>query len=76
MARGMANIKGGTTKVPPPSSGMWNDFVLGSRPAALRAPPLGRPSIKPNAASTRVYGKQPDPFSTLGQGNTGQSGMT
>jgi hypothetical protein len=40
---------------------------------------MGRPppAIKPQAASTRNYGKQAggapaSPFSTLGQGNTGQ----
>lgn len=41
------------------SSGMkgghTQPFVIGSRPAALRAPPI--PRIKPNAASTTQYGK-------------------
>jgi hypothetical protein len=81
MARGGVSIKGGKapTSVPSPSSGMHNDFVLGSRPGVLRAPPLSRPpNIKPGAANTRNYGK-PDPmqpFGGLGQGNTGQGGLT
>lgn len=75
---GMKSIKGGKTSVPSANSGMHNDFVLGSRPAVLRAPSLTRPSIKPNAGSTRNYGK-PDPttpFGGLGQGNTGQGGLS
>lgn len=75
----MAGIKGGTKTVPSASSGMRNDFVLGSRPAVLRSPSLTRlPNIKPGAASTRNYGK-PDPtqpFGGLGQGNTGQGGLS
>ena len=79
MARGSVSIKGGKTSVPAPSSGMHNDFVLGSRPAVLRAPSQGRlPNVKPGAAGTRNYGK-PDPtqpFGGLGQGNTGLGGMS
>lgn len=79
MARGGVSIKGGKTSVPSPSSGMRGDFVLGSRPAVLRAPSLGRlPGVKPGAASTRNYGK-PDPtqpFGALGQGNTGQGSLS
>jgi hypothetical protein len=76
MARGMTSVKG-PTKVPDPSSGMRSDFVLGSRPGVLRAPPINRPTIKPQGAGTRDYGKsQPAPFSTLGQGNTGQGGLS
>ena len=72
----MAGMKG-PTKVPAPAS-PTGGFVLGSRPAVLRAPPMGRPppAIKPQAAGTRNYGKgaaaPAAPFSTLGQGNTGQ----
>lgn len=79
MAGGLKSIKGGPTKVPSPGSGLKNDFVLGSRPAVLRAPSLGRlPNIKPGASSTRNYAK-PDPtqpFGGLGQGDTGQGGMS
>lgn len=79
MARGSVSIKGGKTAVPNASSGMRNDFVLGSRPAVLRAPSLGRlPNVKPGAASTRNYGK-PDPtapFGNLGGGDTGMGGLT
>lgn len=76
MARGMTSVKGPTKVAAPksPDSG----FVLGSRPAVLRAPALGRPSIKPGAASTRNYAK-PDPtqaFGGLGGGNTGLTGMS
>lgn len=75
---GMKSVKGGKTSVPSPSSGMHNDFVLGSRPAVLRSPSLTRLPVKPGAASTRNYGK-PDatqPFGGLGQGNTGQGGLS
>lgn len=75
---GMKSVKGGKTSVPAPTSGK-GDFVLGSRPAVLRAPALGRlPNVKPGAASSRNYGK-PDPtqpFGGLGQGNTGQGGLS
>lgn len=77
MARGFVSVKGGPTKVPNPSSGMRSDFVLGSRPGVLRAPPLSRPTIKPQAANTRQYGKaQQTPFGSLGSGDTGQGGMS
>ena len=71
-------IKGGKTTVPSGTSGMRSDFVLGSRPGVLRAPPLARPSIKPQAASTRNYGKPAPttPFGNLGGGNTNMSGMS
>jgi hypothetical protein len=76
---GMKGIKGGKTTVPSGSSGMRNDFVLGSRPAVLRAPSLGRlPNVKPGAAGTRDYGK-PDPtqpFGGLGGGDTGMGGLS
>lgn len=54
--------------VPKPSASA--DFVLGSRPAPLRAPPIQR--IKPAAPSTRDYGKKQPPYG----GNTGMSGMS
>jgi len=48
-------------KVPQPSS--TPNFVLGSRPSVLRSPAISAPRIKPEAASTRDYGKpQPAPF--------------
>jgi hypothetical protein len=80
----MASIKGGSTKVPGPSSPSGG-FVLGSRPGVLRAPPLARPKaapaaggIKPGAASTRNYAKPSPttPFGNLGGGDTNMSGMT
>jgi hypothetical protein len=73
MAGRSVAIKGGKTpmSVPSPGSGMRNDFVLGSRPGVLRAPPLSRPpNIKPQAANTRAYGKPPP------VGDTGMSGMS
>ncbi len=79
MARGSVSIKGGKTSVPAPSSGMHNDFVLGSRPAVLRAPSQGRlPNVKPGAAGTRNYGKPnpTQPFGGLGSGDTGMGGMS
>jgi hypothetical protein len=81
MAGRSVAIKGGKApmSVPSPSSGMHNDFVLGSRPGVLRAPPISRPpNVKPGAASTRNYGK-PDPtqpFGALGGGNTGMGGLS
>ena len=81
----MASIKGGSTKVPGPSSPSGG-FVLGSRPGVLRAPPLERPKtpggggggIKPGAASTRNYAKPSPttPFGNLGGGDTNMSGMS
>ena len=75
---GMKSIKGGKTTLPGPGS-PDKGFVLGSRPAVLRSQSLGRlPTVKPGAASTRNYGK-PDPtqpFGGLGQGNTGQGGLS
>jgi hypothetical protein len=48
------------------------NFVLGSRPAVLRANAMGR--ITPTkATNTRDYGKAPGVF---GSGNTGQTGET
>lgn len=74
----MASIKGGAKSVAQPKAAD-SGFVLGSRPAVLRSPSLGRlPNVKPGAASTRNYAK-PDPtqaFGGLGAGNTGQGGMT
>jgi len=79
----VASIKGGSTKVPGPSSPSGG-FVLGSRPGVLRAPPLERPKasaaggIKPGAASTRNYAKPSPttPFGNLGGGDTNMSGMS
>lgn len=74
----MKSIKGGKTSVPAPASPSGG-FALGSRPAVLRAPSIGRlPNVKPGAANSRNYGK-PDPtqpFGGLGQGNTGQGGLS
>lgn len=67
----MANntIKTGTPRSVPKLSSSA-DFVLGSRPAALRAPPIER--VKPAAPSTRDYGKRMPPLG----GNTGMTGET
>jgi hypothetical protein len=65
----MPGIKGSSTvkgpKAPP--------FVIGSRPGALRAPPI--PRIKPGAASTTQYGKNPATPNPAGAsfGDTGQN---
>lgn len=60
--------KKGPTKVPQPDA--HANFVLGSRPAVLRAPDL--PRIKPGKASATDYGK---PSAPLG-GDTGMSGLS
>lgn len=57
-------------RVPQPSA--TADFVLGSKPAVLRAPAI--PRIKPEEKPDRNYGKAknlPPAF-----GNTGMSGMS
>lgn len=60
--------KKGPSAVPQPNA--HASFVLGSRPAVLRAPALDR--IKPSKApGVRDYGKDPP----LG-GDTGMSGMS
>jgi hypothetical protein len=56
--------KSGPKKVPTP--GIRPEFVLGSRPPTLRAPPV--PRVKPGAPSTRQYGK---PDFNPGFGNPG-----
>lgn len=72
MAVGGRSIDTGKSKpnkVPTP--GIRPQFVLGSRPPTLRAPPV--PRVKPGAASTRQYGKadlSADPAGA-GFGNTG-----
>ena len=72
----MTSVKGGPKKVAAPASPSGG-FVLGSRPGVLRAPPLARPSIKPQAAATRNYAKPAPttPFGNLGGGNTNTSGQ-
>lgn len=50
-------------------------FVLGSRPAVLRSPSLPRtPSIKPQSANARDYGKMTpnNPFGPMGPGDTSE----
>lgn len=74
MAKGFTPIKGGPSK--PKGIPKAPEWVLGSRPAVLRSEPLGRPTIKPQGANIRNYGKQAAPFSTLGQGNTSDTDMT
>lgn len=56
--------KAGPKSVPVP--GVGGSFVLGSRPASLRAPPV--PKITPSKPNTREYGKDMQPF-----GNTGET---
>lgn len=70
---GKVSIKGGSTSVTMPKPPEHTPFVLGSRPAVLRSPALSR--ITP-AKGQRNYGKDAPPFSKLGSGNTGQSGMS
>lgn len=56
--KGPATNKKGPRSVP--SAGERPSFIMGSRPASLRAPlPGGALNIKPQAASTRDYGKPP-----------------
>lgn len=59
--------KGGPKTVPQPENA---SFVLGSRPAVLRAPSLQR--IKPDKASTTDYSKAVPPLA----GDTGMSGLS
>lgn len=62
MARVAINAgKGGRKTVPTPGSSA--SYVVGSRPASLRAPPV--PSIKPEA-SRRDYGKPETSFGLTG----------
>lgn len=63
--------KKGRTSVPQPAQGAH--FVLGSRPAVLRSPPLTR--IKPGNPQARDYGKGGGD-DTSGFGNTGMSGLS
>lgn len=63
----------GATKGPKkvPNSTLRAQFVLGSRPETLRAPPV--PRVKPMAAGTTQYGKpaSKSPTSGFGFGDTG-----
>lgn len=69
MASNVINAsKSGPKSVPQPGTAK---FVLGSRPAVLRAPDL--PRIKAGPTNTRDYGKQPGP--PLG-GDTGMTGLS
>jgi hypothetical protein len=61
--------KGGIKKVATPPS---REFVLGSRPPGLRAPPIQR--IKPQAGMTQ-YGKTPASATPAGA-NAGDTGQT
>ena len=65
-------FKGG--KVTGPKGGKAPPFVIGSRPAALRAPPI--PRIKPGAASTTQYGKAASLGGNPAGASFGDTGMT
>ena len=66
-------FKGG--RVTGPKGGKAPPFVIGSRPAALRAPPI--PRVKPGPANATQYGKQ-DVGNPAGAsfGNIGQTDMS
>lgn len=54
-----------------PAATLRPQFVLGSRPETLRAPPV--PRVKPGPSNTTQYGKpaSKSPTSGIGFGNTG-----
>jgi hypothetical protein len=73
MALGVRSPRGGPKAVAAPT--MRPSFVLGSRPASLRAPPP--PRIKPGPPGTTQYGKVPIGNSAaIGSGDTGLTGMS
>lgn len=68
--KGPSTGKKGAKSVP--SAGERPSFIMGSRPAALRAPlPGAALKIKPQPASTRDYGKPPagEGVGTVGEGS-------
>lgn len=68
----MARFGGGGSFGAPPGT-KPRAFVLGSRPAATRLPPV--PNIKPGAAGTTQYGKKAPSAAGAPKGTFGMSDL-